>query len=263
MNIVYKSGDEIEKIRTSSRLVAEVLRLLVAAIGPGVTTLELDRLAEDYVARNGAKAAFKGYRGFPASVCISINEEVVHGIPSPHRRLKEGDIVSLDFGVLKDGYYGDAATTVPVGAVSQEVERLIRVTRESLYLGIEQARPPARLGDISHAIQRHAEEAGYSVVRAFVGHGIGSSLHEAPQVPNFGSPGQGPELRPGMVLAIEPMVNMGTHDVRVLDDQWTVVTADKSLSAHFEHTIAITENGTEILTLSDGGGANASETEKR
>lgn len=251
MNIIYKSAAEIEKIRASSRLVAETLRRLVEAIKPGITTLELDRIAEDCVARQGAEAAFKGYRGYPASVCVSINEEVVHGIPSGNRRLEEGDIVSLDFGVLKDGYYGDAALTVPVGEVSNEVERLLSITRESLYLGIEQARPEARLGDISHAIQSHAEHAGYSVVRAFVGHGIGSNLHEAPQIPNFGSPGQGPEIQPGMVLAIEPMVNMGTHEVRILEDQWTVVTADRSLSAHFEHTIAITNNGTEILTLFD------------
>jgi methionyl aminopeptidase len=254
MNVIYKSDAEIEKMRASSRLVAETLERLVQAIRPGIKTLELDRIAEDYVTAQGAEAAFKGYRGFPASVCVSINEEVVHGIPSSHRRLKEGDIVSLDFGALLDGYYGDAALTVPVGEVSEEVSRLLRVTQESLYLGIEQARPGARLGDISHAIQNHAEEAGYSVVRAFVGHGIGSSLHEAPQVPNFGPPGQGPDLLPGMVLAIEPMVNIGTHDVRVLDDQWTVVTADRSLSAHFEHTIAITKNGTEILTLLDGAG---------
>jgi methionyl aminopeptidase len=254
MNVIYKSDAEIEKMRASSRLVAGTLERLVQAIRPGIKTLELDRIAEDYVTAQGAEAAFKGYRGFPASVCVSINEEVVHGIPSSHRRLKEGDIVSLDFGALLDGYYGDAALTVPVGEVSEEVSRLLRVTQESLYLGIEQARPGARLGDISHAIQNHAEEAGYSVVRAFVGHGIGSSLHEAPQVPNFGPPGQGPDLLPGMVLAIEPMVNIGTHDVRVLDDQWTVVTADRSLSAHFEHTIAITKNGTEILTVLDGAG---------
>lgn len=256
MNIIYKSEAEIKKIRESSRLVAEALERLVEAIRPGITTLDLDRIAEDCVTRQGATAAFKGYRGFPASVCVSINHEVVHGIPSGERRLEEGDIVSLDFGVLKDGYYGDAALTVPVGEVSAEVERLLRVTQESLYLGIEQARPKARLGDISHAIQCHAEQAGYSVVRAFVGHGIGSSLHEAPQIPNFGTPGQGPELLPGMVLAIEPMVNMGTHDVRVLEDHWTVVTADQSLSAHFEHTIAITSNGTEILTLVDGAGTS-------
>ncbi|MEE9197921.1 MAG: type I methionyl aminopeptidase, partial [bacterium] len=188
-----------------------------------------------------------------ASVCVSINEEVVHGIPSASRRLEEGDIVSLDFGVLKDGYYGDAAVTVPVGKVSEEARRLLRITRDSLYRGIERVKVDAHLGDVSHVIQDHAEGAGYFVVRAFVGHGIGSSLHEAPQVPNFGAPGQGPRLRPGMVLAIEPMVNVGTQDVRVLDDEWTVVTADRSLSAHFEHTVAITDNGTEILTLLDGG----------
>ncbi len=254
MNIVYKSKAEIEKIRASSRLVAETLQRLSEAIQPGGTTIELDRLAESCVTKHGAVAAFKGYRGFPASVCVSINEEVVHGIPSPSRRLEEGDIVSLDFGVLKDGYYGDAALTVPVGDVSDEAQRLLRIARESLYNGIAQAKEGAHLGDISHAIQQHAEGAGYFVVRAFVGHGIGAHLHEAPQVPNFGPPGQGPTLRPGMVLAIEPMVNAGTHDVRTLDDKWTVVTADRSLSAHFEHTIAITNNGTEILTQMDGGG---------
>ena len=254
MNIVYKSKAEIEKIRASSRLVAETLQLLSEAIQPGRTTIELDRLAESCVTKHGAVAAFKGYRGFPASVCVSINEEVVHGIPSSSRRLEEGDIVSLDFGVLKDGYYGDAALTVPVGEVSDEAQRLLRIARESLYNGIDQAKEGAHLGDISHAIQQHAEGAGYFVVRAFVGHGIGAHLHEAPQVPNFGPPGQGPTLRPGMVLAIEPMVNAGTHDVRTLDDKWTVVTADRSLSAHFEHTVAITNNGTEILTQMDGGG---------
>jgi methionyl aminopeptidase len=228
MNIVYKSATEIEKIRASSRLVAETLQRLAEAIRPGLTTLELDRLAETWV-----------------------TEEVVHGIPSADRRLEEGDIVSLDFGVLKDGYYGDAAVTLPVGEVSEEARKLLRVTRESLYKGIAQAREGARLGDISHAIQSHAEGARYSVVRAFVGHGIGAQLHEAPQVPNFGPPGQGPLLKAGMVLAIEPMVNVGTHDVEVLPDQWTVVTADRSLSAHFEHTVVITQDGPEILTLWD------------
>lgn len=253
MSIVYKSEAEIEKIRVSSQLVAETLQRLADAIEPGMTTLELDRMAEAYVAEHGAVPAFKGYRGFPASVCVSINEEVVHGIPSASRRLEEGDIVSLDFGVFKDGYYGDAAVTVPVGKVSEEARRLLRITRDSLYRGIERVKADAHLGDVSHVIQDHAEGAGYFVVRAFVGHGIGASLHEAPQVPNFGAPGQGPRLRPGMVLAIEPMVNVGTQDVRVLDDEWTVVTADRSLSAHFEHTVAITDNGTEILTVLDGG----------
>lgn len=251
MNIVYKSATEIEKIRASSRLVAETLQRLAEAIRPGLTTLELDRLAETWVTKRGAVPAFKGYRGYPASICVSINEEVVHGIPSADRRLEEGDIVSLDFGVLKDGYYGDAAVTLPVGEVSEEARKLLRVTRESLYKGIAQAREGARLGDISHAIQSHAEGARYSVVRAFVGHGIGAQLHEAPQVPNFGPPGQGPLLKAGMVLAIEPMVNVGTHDVEVLPDQWTVVTADRSLSAHFEHTVVITQDGPEILTLWD------------
>lgn len=253
MNIIYKSEAEIEKIRASSRLAAETLQRLAEAIRSGVATIELDRLAEACVTKLRATPAFKGYRGFPASVCVSINEEIVHGIPLSSRRLKEGDIVSLDFGVLKDGYYGDAALTVPVGEVSEEARRLLSVTRESLYRGIEKVREGGHLGDVSHAIQHHVEAAGYSVVRAFVGHGIGANLHEPPQVPNFGPPDQGPVLRPGMVLAIEPMVNVGTHDVRILDDQWTVVTADKSLSAHFEHTVAVTNNGTEILSLRDGG----------
>ena len=253
MSIVYKSEAEIEKIRVSSQLVAETLRRLADAIGPGVTTLEVARMAAAYVAEHGAVPAFKGYRGFPASVCVSINEEVVHGIPSASRRLEEGDIVSLDFGVLKDGYYGDAAVTVPVGKVSEEARRLLRITRDSLYRGIERVKADAHLGDVSHVIQDHAEGAGYFVVRAFVGHGIGASLHEAPQMRIFGAPGQGPRVRAGLGLAIEPMVNVGTQDVRVLDDEWTVVTADRSLSAHFEHTVAITDNGTEILTVLDGG----------
>ncbi|MFQ5893905.1 MAG: type I methionyl aminopeptidase, partial [Nitrospinota bacterium] len=194
MNIVYKSDAEIAKIRASSHLVAETLQRLAVAIRPGMATIELDRLAEAWVSDHGAVPAFKGYRGFPASVCVSINDEVVHGIPSPTRRMEEGDIVSLDFGVLKDGYYGDAALTVPVGEVSDEARRLLRVAHESLEHGIAQAKEGAHLGDVSHSIQHHAEGAGYTVVRVFVGHGIGAHLHEAPQVPNFGSPGQGPLL---------------------------------------------------------------------
>ena len=227
---------------------ARALKYLKAFIREGITTEELDRLAEEYIKRHGGIPAFKGYRGYPRSLCVSVNEEVVHGIPGK-RKLKEGDIVSLDLGVLMDGYYGDAAITVPVGKVSELARKLIKVTEEALYRGIEMARPGNRLSDISHAIQTHVEKAGFSVVREFVGHGIGKQLHEEPQVPNFGPPNRGPRLEPGMVLAIEPMVNTGTWEVRILPNGWTVVTADGGLSAHFEHTVAITDNGPEILTL--------------
>ena len=227
---------------------ARALKYLKAFIREGITTEELDRLAEEYIKRHGGIPAFKGYRGYPRSLCVSVNEEVVHGIPGK-RKLKEGDIVSLDLGVLMDGYYGDAAITVPVGKVSELAKKLIKVTEEALYRGIEMARPGNRLSDISHAIQTHVEKAGFSVVREFVGHGIGKQLHEEPQVPNFGPPNRGPRLEPGMVLAIEPMVNTGTWEVRILPNGWTVVTADGGLSAHFEHTVAITDNGPEILSL--------------
>ena len=246
--IYLKSIQEIEKIKKSSQLVARALKYLKAFIREGVSTEELDRLAEEYIKRHGGIPAFKGYRGYPRSLCVSVNEEVVHGIPGK-RRLKEGDIVSLDLGVLMDGYYGDAAITVPVGKVSELASKLIKVTEEALYRGIEMARPGNRLSDISHAIQTHVEKAGFSVVREFVGHGIGKQLHEEPQVPNFGPPNRGPRLEPGMVLAIEPMVNTGTWEVRILPNGWTVVTADGGLSAHFEHTVAITDNGPEILSL--------------
>jgi len=249
MRMIYlKSPQEIEKIRKSSQLVARALKYLKAFIKEGITTEELDRLAEEYIKRHGGIPAFKGYRGYPRSLCVSVNEEVVHGIPGK-RRLKEGDIVSLDLGVLMDGYYGDAAITVPLGKVSELARRLIKVTEEALYRGIEMARPGNRLSDISHAIQSHVEKAGFSVVREFVGHGIGKELHEEPQVPNFGPPNRGPRLEPGMVLAIEPMVNTGTWEVRILPNGWTVVTADGGLSAHFEHTVAITDDGPEILSL--------------
>ncbi|RLB02682.1 MAG: type I methionyl aminopeptidase [Deltaproteobacteria bacterium] len=246
--INIRTPQEIAKIRKSSSLVARALQKVREAIRPGVTTAELDRIAEETIRRGGGVPAFKGYRGFPASLCVSVNEEVVHGIPG-RRRLKEGDIVSLDLGVLMDGYYGDAAITVPVGEVSELAKRLLQVTEEALYRGIEKARAGNRLFDISHAIQRWVEAAGFSVVRDFVGHGIGRALHEEPQVPNFGPPNQGPRLDVGMVLAIEPMVNTGTWRVRVLENGWTVVTADGGLSAHFEHTVAITEGGPEILSL--------------
>ena len=244
-----KTPQEIEKMRTSGRIVAEVLKELKGAIRPGISTEELCRLAEVGIAEKEAVPAFKGYRGFPKSLCISLNEEVVHGIPSPRRKMKKGDIVSLDVGVLFQGYFGDAAITVPIGNISPQAQQLMEVTEKVLYLGIEKAQMGNFLFDISHAIQSYVESFGFSVVRAFVGHGIGTSLHEDPQVPNFGLPGRGPRLKEGMVLAIEPMVNEGCSEVEVLEDNWTVVTADRALSAHFEHTIVITHRGPEILTL--------------
>jgi methionyl aminopeptidase len=245
--IICKSAAEIEKLRRSGRLVREILEEMRQKVRPGATTLELEEYAERRIKQMGIKPAFKGYRGYPCCLCASVNNEVVHGIPS-RRVLANGDIVSLDMGVIVDGYYGDSALTVPVGEISDSLKRLLRVTEESLQLAIEQARAGKRLGDISAAVQRHAEQAGYSVVREFVGHGIGRSLHEEPQIPNFGRPGHGPVLKEGMVLAIEPMVNAGTSDVRVLDDHWTAVTADGGYSAHFEHMVAITRNGPDVLT---------------
>jgi methionyl aminopeptidase len=245
--IILKSKSEIEKMAVACHIVAEVLELLVRAVRPGLTTLELDALAERNIRARGALPAFKGYRGFPNTLCASINEQVVHGIPSK-RRLKAGDIIGLDLGAKWEGYYGDAAVTVPVGEVPAGTECLLATAREALYLGIKEVSPGKHLSDISHAIQQHAETRGYGVVRAFVGHGIGTALHEEPQVPNFGPPGRGPRLKVGMVLAIEPMVNIGHADVEILDDGWTVVTADGQLSAHFEHTVAITDDGPQILT---------------
>jgi len=246
--IILKSKDEIEKMRSASRVVAEVLQELRKAARPGMPTLELDAIAERGIRGRGAIPAFKGYRGFPNTLCVSVNEQVVHGIPSK-RRLKEGDIVGLDLGAIWEGYYGDAAVTLTVGRAAPEAEDLLTTTREALHAGINQARPGNHLSDISHAIQTYAEARGYTVVRAFVGHGIGTALHEEPQVPNFGPPSRGPRLKAGMVLAIEPMVNIGEAEVEILDDGWTVVTADGQLSAHFEHTIAITEQGPEILSV--------------
>ena len=248
--IILKSPEEIEKLRASNRLVAETLALLASKAAPGVTTLELNRLAEEYCRDNRGEPSFLGYNGFPYSLCASVNEQVVHGFPSK-RRLKEGDILGMDFGATLDGYVGDAAITIGLGEVSQEAERLIQVTGECLARAIEAARPGNRLGDISHAIQSHAEAGGFSVVRKFVGHGIGKAMHEEPQIPNFGSPGQGIVLKAGMTLAIEPMVNAGAYQVRVLDDGWTAVTADGRLSAHFEHSVAITTNGPDILSLTE------------
>jgi len=229
------------------RIVAEVLEGIKRSVAPGIRTVELDEYTEAFIISRGARPAFKGYRGYPASVCTSINEQVVHGIPSSNR-LREGDIISLDIGVHYRGFYGDAALTLPVGKVSAHAERLLAVTEESLYRGIEKAVPGNRLSDVSAAIQECVEQEGFTVVRNFVGHGIGRDLHEEPQIPNFGKPGQGPELREGMTLAIEPMVNAGGWEVMILDDGWTAVTKDGSLSAHFEHTIAITEDGNVILT---------------
>ena len=249
--VVLKSPQEIEKIRRSNVIVAEILEILQQKIKPGTDTLTLDRVSEQLALERNAKPAFKGYRGFPYSLCASVNQQVVHGFPS-ERPLKEGDILSMDFGILYEGYYGDAAVTVPVGRVSEAAQRLIKTTKESLFLGIEQAVPGKRLSDISHAIQSHVERAGFSVVRKFVGHGIGRSLHEDPQVPNYGKPGLGIRLKPGMVLAIEPMVNQGGYDVETLEDGWTTVTKDGSLSAHFEHTIAVTEQGPVVLSTTNG-----------
>ncbi len=245
--IILKSKEEVAKIASACQIVAASLEALRGYIAPGMTTKELDRFVEQKIRDQGGIPAFKGYRDYPATLCISVNEEVVHGIPSD-KVIQEGDIVGMDLGAIYDGFYGDSAITVSVGEVREEVERLIRVTRESLHAGIDQMVEGGRLSDISHAVQTHVEAAGYSVVRDFVGHGIGRSLHEEPQVPNFGPKGRGPRLREGMVLAIEPMVNMGECAVEVLGDRWTAVTADGSLSAHFEHTIAITKEGPVILS---------------
>ena len=251
MELELKSKDDLERMRRAGQIVAEVLERLQVEVKPGVTTLDLDRIAEEMTRKRGAVPAFKGYqvgtRVFPAALCVSINEEVVHGIPAP-RALKEGDIVGLDFGVVVEGYYGDAAVTVPVGKISPQAQHLLDATRESLWQGIRTIKVGSRLGDLSHAIQRYAESAGLSVVREFVGHGIGRRLHEEPQVPNFGEPGRGRLLREGMVLAIEPMLNLGEPGVMVKEDGWTAVTRDGSLSAHFEHSVAITAEGPVVLT---------------
>jgi methionyl aminopeptidase len=246
--IICKSAGEIEKLRRSGRMARALLEELRGRIKPGVSTLELEKYLERRIAQLGARSAFKGYRGYPCCLCASANDEVIHGIPS-ERPLEEGDILSLDTGVVVDGYYGDSAITVPVGEISESTQRLLRVTQEALQLAIEQARLGNRLGDISATVQRHVEANGYSVVREFVGHGIGRQLHEDPQIPNFGQPGHGPVLKQGMVLAIEPMVNAGGPAVRVLADNWTAVTSDGTLSAHFEHMVAVSRNGPDILTL--------------
>jgi methionyl aminopeptidase len=243
-----KSADEIDLVRQSSRLVAETLRILGSVIRPGLVTKELDIIAEEYIRSRGALPSFKGYRGFPASICASVNAEVVHGIPG-RRVLADGDILSIDVGVLKDGYHGDGAATFPVGEISEEAGRLMRVTEESLLAGVAAARSGNRVVDISRAVQTVVEDAGYSVVRDLVGHGIGQQMHEDPQIPNFVTPGDSPLLVKGMTLAIEPMVSAGTYEITLLDDAWTVVTRDGSLAAHFEHTVAIGDDGAEMLTV--------------
>lgn len=245
--IIVKTPQEVAKMRISCRMVAEILQELREQVSPGVTTWDLDRLAEESCLKRKAVPAFKGYGGFPCSICASPNHTVVHGFATK-QPLVEGDIISIDFGVLFDGFYGDSAVTLPVGTVSEEKQRLMDVTKASLDAGIDVVGPGVSLSDVSSAIQVVVESAGFSVVREFVGHGIGRSLHEDPQIPNYGKPGVGPKLKPGMVLAIEPMVNAGTHQVRVLDDGWTAVTQDGRPSAHFEHSVAVTENGSEILT---------------
>ncbi|MBE9485594.1 MAG: type I methionyl aminopeptidase [Chloroflexi bacterium] len=248
--IILKSQSELEKMRKAGRMVAEVLQLLRERIRPGVTTLELNRLAEDRCEKWKARPAFKGYGGFPFTICASPNDRVVHGFPN-QQPLQEGDIISIDFGLVTDGFYGDSAVTIPVGEINKTTQRLLDVTKESLELGIAAAQPGGRLSDISHAVQSRVECDHFSVVREFVGHGIGRQLHEDPQIPNYGPPARGPILKVGMTMAIEPMVNIGLPAVKVLQDGWTAVTIDGCYSAHFEHTIAITENGPEILTRLD------------
>jgi methionyl aminopeptidase len=246
--IVLKSPDEIKRMGDACRIVAETLQGISERIAPGVTTKELDEFAESYILSKGARPAFKGYRGYPASVCTSVNDQVVHGIPSRGARLRKGDIVSVDIGVYYRGFYGDAALTIPVGEIDAQAKKLLAVTERALETGIEKAASGNRLSDVSCSIQECVEAEGFSVVRNFVGHGIGRQLHEEPQIPNFGRRGEGPRLREGMTLAIEPMVNAGGWEVVILDDGWTAVTKDGSLSAHFEHTVALTKNGCEVLT---------------
>jgi methionyl aminopeptidase len=245
--IICKSETELKLMRKAGRIVAETHRLLANSIKPGITTKELDQIAEDYIHSQGAIPSFKGYNGFPASICASVNDELVHGIPG-QRKLNEGDIISIDIGAQYQGYHGDSAWTYPVGKVSETAQKLLEVTEKSLYAGLEMAKPDVRLFTISHAIQKCIEDEGFSVVREYVGHGIGADLHEEPQIPNYGLPKHGPRLRQGMVLAIEPMVNVGERFVKTLEDNWTVVTVDGSICSHFEHTIAITADGFEILT---------------
>jgi len=246
--ITIKSPAEIEVMREANRIVAGVLSLLQKEMRPGLSTLQLDAWAEEYCRDRGAEPAFKGYRGFPSSLCVSINEQVVHGIPSKHVKVKEGDIVSVDFGTRYNGFYGDSAVTIAVGDIRKELKKLLTVTNDALYKGIDQVRVGKRIVDISRAVQQHVEANGFSVVRQFVGHGIGTNLHEAPEIPNYVQKQASPRIMEGMVVAIEPMVNIGTHNVKVLRDRWTVVTADKKYSAHFEHSVAATAHGPVILS---------------
>jgi methionyl aminopeptidase len=250
--IVCKSQAELDRMRRANAVVADVLSELRGLVKPGVTTADLDEFAEQRVRVHGAEPAFKGYHGYPATICASVNQEVVHGIPSGRRVLVEGDVVSIDLGVRLDGFYGDAAVTVPVGRIADRTAELLRVTEEALHLAIAKVRVGGRVSDLGHAVQGHVERYGFSVVREFVGHGIGASLHEEPQIPNYGGPGRGPRLSEGMVLAIEPMVNLGKATVRVLSDGWTAVTTDGLPSAHFEHTVAVTPDGPLVLTAPGG-----------
>jgi methionyl aminopeptidase len=251
--VEIKSQEEIALMREAGRIVSEILDELEKAVAPGVTTWDLDALSEKLIYEKGARPAFKGYHGFPACLCASVNNEVVHGIPSKRRKLQEGDLMKLDFGVVYRGFFGDSARTVPVGKVSPEAQALLDATREALHKGIQVMVKGNRIGDIGHAVQSYVEARGYSVVREFTGHGIGRHLHEMPEVPNYGQKGSGMKLRPGMVLAVEPMVNQGTSEVGLLDDDWTAVTLDNKLSAHFEHTVLITEGGPEVLTRRRAG----------
>ena len=247
--IILKTDKEIGYMREAGQILASTLAALKAAVEPGISTLDLDKLAEKAIRQAGAKPSFKGYKGFPATLCTSINEEVVHGIPSARRRVKDGDLLSIDIGCIVNGYHADSAVTIPVGAVSENLRRLLDATEQAMWAGIRQARAGNRLGDIGAAIQAVGDAAGYGIVRDFVGHGIGQALHEDPQVPNYGTPGYGSVLKAGMCLAIEPMFNLGTHVVKVLDDKWTVVTADNSLSAHFEHSLVVRDGEPEVLTV--------------
>lgn len=247
--IILKSPEEIEKIAQACLIVAKTIKAVGKMVRPGLTTLEIENFADDFIRLHGGLPAFKGYRGYPASICTSVNNEVIHGIPSK-RVLKEGDILGIDLGVYKDGFYGDGAVTVPVGEIGPDLQKLIRVTEEALYASIENARVGNRVSDISYSIQKHVESHGFSVVRSFVGHGIGRQLHEEPQIPNFGPPGRGPSLREGMTLAIETMVNAGGYEVFILDDGWTAVTVDGKPSAHFEHTVLVALDGPRVLTKS-------------
>lgn len=254
--IVRKSEKELETMHRANALVEHTLGVLRDRLEPGITTAELDEIAEGEIRKAGAKPAFKGYRGFPATLCVSINDEVVHGIPSPKRVIRERDLVSMDLGTIVDGFYGDGAITVAVGEVDQPLAKLLEVTEKAMHRGIEAMRVGSRISDIGHAVQSYVESQGFSVVRDFVGHGIGTALHEEPQVPNYGEPGRGPRLQPGLVLAIEPMVNVGRHFVRILSDNWTVVTVDGSHSAHFEYSVAVTEDGPWILSRPRPAGGN-------